>query len=77
MRIRRSAAQQGFGFRRNRLLVNEHLKWMIDRAFVLVTAQGLVAQWLSSFQEFPPRQKPSSLNLDIVMDKLTAPESAA
>jgi arylsulfatase len=46
-------------------------KWRLDRAFVLVPAQAFVANWLSSFEEFPPRQKPGSFSLSQVMDKLT------
>jgi arylsulfatase A-like enzyme len=46
-------------------------KWRLDRAFVLVPAQAFVAQWLESFKEFPPRQKPGSFSLSQVMDQLT------
>jgi len=46
-------------------------KWRMERAFVLVPAQSFVANWLSSFEEFPPRQKPGSFSLSQVMDKLT------
>jgi hypothetical protein len=42
------------------------------RMFVLVPAQAYVAKWLSSFQEFPPRQKPASFSIDEVMKKLEA-----
>ncbi len=45
-------------------------KWRLDRAFVLVPAQAFVSNWLSSFEEFPPRQKPGSFSLSQVMDKL-------
>ena len=45
-------------------------KWRMERAFVLVPAQSFVANWLSSFEEFPPRQKPGSFSLSQVMDKL-------
>jgi arylsulfatase len=51
-------------------------KWLADRMFAVVPAQALIAQWLSSFKEFPPRQKPASFNLDKVMDQLTAPKAA-
>jgi arylsulfatase len=40
--------------------------------FALVPAQAFVAQWLSSFKEFPPRQKPASFSIDQVMEKLTS-----
>jgi arylsulfatase len=46
--------------------------WQARRVFVLVPAQGLVAQWLSTFKEYPIRQKPASFNLDEVMQKLEA-----
>jgi arylsulfatase len=55
------AHHEGMGYQR----------WRMERAFVLVPAQAFVANWLSSFEEFPPRQKPGSFSLSQVMDKLT------
>jgi hypothetical protein len=49
----------------------EYGKWMADRAFLIVPSQAIVGQWLSSFKEFPIRQKPASFNLDSVMEKLS------
>jgi len=46
--------------------------WRIDRVFLLVPAQAFVAQWIGSFKEFPPRQKPASFSIDQVMNKLTS-----
>ena len=43
------------------------MEWL----FALVPAQAYVANWLSSLNEFPPRQNPSSFLLDQVMVKLT------
>jgi hypothetical protein len=45
--------------------------WFVEHAFVLVPAQAIVGQYLQSFQEFPPRQKPGSFSVDQVMQKLT------
>ena len=39
-------------------------KWQADRMFVLVPAQGIVGEFLKTFQEYPPRQKPSSFSID-------------
>ena len=36
-------------------------------------AVALVAEWLQSFKEFPPRQKPASFNLDEVMQQVFNP----
>jgi len=44
-------------------------KWMADRAFLLVPAQAIVAQFLQTFQEFPPRQKPASFSIDQALEK--------
>jgi arylsulfatase len=46
-------------------------KWQADRMFAIVPAQGIVAQWLTSFKEFPPRQKPASFSLERVMERIT------
>jgi len=49
----------------------EYGKWMMDRAFLIVPSQAILGQWLSSFKEFPVRQKPASFDLDEVMQKFT------
>jgi len=41
--------------------------WRIDRTFLLVPAQAYVGKFLSTFKEFPPRQKPGSFSLDHVL----------
>jgi arylsulfatase A-like enzyme len=48
----------------------DYPKWRLERAFLLVPAQVFVQQWLSSFKDFPPRQKPASFGIDQVMDKI-------
>ncbi len=40
---------------------------------MLVPAQQYVANFLATFQEFPPRQKAASFSLEQVMEKMTAP----
>jgi arylsulfatase A-like enzyme len=49
-----------------------HTLWAAERMFVLAPAGVYVAQWLQSFREFPPRQKPGSFSLDRVMEAVTA-----
>ena len=43
---------------------------MIDRVLFLVPAQACVANFLETFKEFPPRQKPASFSIDQVMGKM-------
>jgi len=49
---------------------NTYYDWMIDRVFFLVPAQVYVGNFLKTFKEFPPRQKPASFTIDQVMEKL-------
>ena len=48
-------------------------RWRAERMFVLVPAQAYVAQFLETFKEFPPRQKPASFSIDQVLEKLKPP----
>ena len=45
-------------------------RWRADRMYLLVPAQAVVADFLATFQEFPPRQKPASFTIDQVMEKM-------
>jgi arylsulfatase A-like enzyme len=45
-------------------------KWWVEHMFVFAPAGAYIAQWLSTFKEFPPRQKPGSFNLDNVMETM-------
>ena len=47
-------------------------RWFIDHAFVLAPAAAFVGQWLQSFREFPPSQRPGSFNLNRVMEAVTS-----
>jgi len=47
-------------------------QWYMERMFIIAPAGAYVGQWLQSFKEFPPRQKPGSFNLDRVMEAVTS-----
>ena len=54
----RAEAEHAMGYQR----------WYMERMFAIAPAGAYVGQWLQSFKEFPPRQKPGSFNLDRVME---------
>ena len=56
----RAEAEDAMGYQR----------WWAERMFVFAPAGAYVANWLQSFAEFPPRQKPGSFNLDRVMESV-------
>jgi arylsulfatase A-like enzyme len=52
---------------------NTYHDWQIDRAFMLVPAQAYVADFLSTFKDYPPRMKAASFSLDKVMEEMSNP----
>ncbi len=51
---------------------NTYWDWFIDRAFVAVPVQHMVAEFLGTFLEYPPRMKAPSFTIDQVQAKLEA-----
>jgi len=49
---------------------NTYYDWMLDRAYLLYGAQAYAANFLATFQDYPPRQKAASFSLDQVIEKL-------
>ena len=62
----RAEAENAMGYQR----------WYLERMFLIAPAGAFVGEWLQSFREFPPRQKPGSFNLERVMQKVmeTSPQ---
>jgi arylsulfatase len=46
----------------------DYERWFAEHMFLFAPAGAYVGQWLQSFREFPPRQKPGTFNLDNVME---------
>jgi arylsulfatase len=45
-------------------------RWRADNMWAFVPAQAIVARFLQSFKEFPPRAKPGSFSLDQALEKM-------
>jgi arylsulfatase len=50
-------------------------KWRFERVYMLSPASAYVAQFIETFKDYPPRQKPGSFNLDRVLESLEQPNS--
>ncbi|HSD68761.1 MAG TPA: sulfatase-like hydrolase/transferase, partial [Woeseiaceae bacterium] len=50
----------------------DYERWFAEHMFMIAPAGAYVGQWLQSFREFPPRQKPGSFNLENVMEAVTS-----
>jgi arylsulfatase len=49
-------------------------RWYVEHMWAFAPAGAYVGNWLQSFKEFPPRQKPGSFNLERVMEAVTRPQ---
>ena len=49
---------------------NTYYDWLIRRAFLIFYANAITANFLESFKEFPPRQKPATFSIDQAVEKL-------
>ena len=52
---------------------NTYWDWYLNHVYLLLPAQQYVGQFLSTFKEFPPRQKAASFTIDQVMEQLQKP----
>jgi arylsulfatase A-like enzyme len=52
---------------------NTYYDWFLDHAYMIYAGQTLVADFLASFKEFPPRAKPQSFTIDQILDKMLDP----
>ena len=46
-------------------------RYFVEHMWAMAPAAAYVGQWLQSFRDFPPRQKPGSFSLDRVMESIT------
>jgi arylsulfatase len=59
-------------FERADVTSNTYYDWFFDRAYMIAAAQVVTGRFLTTFQEFPPRQKAASFTVDQAMEKLEA-----
>jgi arylsulfatase len=49
---------------------NTYFDWEISRGYIVLAASVVVGQYLQSYKEFPPSQRPGSFTIDQAMEKL-------
>ena len=51
---------------------NTYWDWYLSKAYLILAAQAMVAEFLATFEEFPPRQKAASFTIDQALEKMAA-----
>jgi arylsulfatase len=52
---------------------NTYYDWVLSKGFLMVGAQAIAAEFIATFKEFPPIQRPQSFNLDQIIAQLSQP----
>jgi hypothetical protein len=63
-------------FERADITSNTYYDWFLQNDFLALAAQGIVADFLKTFKQFPPRQKAASFTIDQAMQKMVSPRPA-
>jgi arylsulfatase len=64
-------------FERADVTSNTYYDWFLDHDYIALAASTIVSEFLATFQEFPPVQKPGSFTIDQALAKLTEAASGA
>jgi hypothetical protein len=64
-------------FERADVTSNTYWDWYLSKGYMILAAQAIVAEFLSTFEEFPPRQKAASFTIDQALEKMADATSGA
>jgi arylsulfatase A-like enzyme len=64
-------------FERADITSNTYYDWFLNHDFIVLTSQSVIADFLATFKDFPPRQKAASFTIDQAMDKMETVGSGA
>jgi arylsulfatase A-like enzyme len=60
-------------YERAEITSNSYYAWTLHKMYLMMGSQAIVAGFVDTFKEYPPRQKPQSFNLDQIMEQLQHP----
>ena len=63
-------------FERSQITSNTYYDWLLDHVFFMVPAQSFVGNFIATFREFPPSQKPASFSVNQALEVLQEPGGA-
>jgi arylsulfatase A-like enzyme len=62
-------------YERAEITSNTYNDWLLRHSFLVVAAQTVVSQFVSTFNQYPPRQRPSSFSVDQIMEQMQKPQT--
>jgi len=64
-------------FERADITSNIYYEWYLRNGFMMLASQAIVAEFLATFKDFPPRQRAASFTIDQALEKMTEAASGA
>jgi arylsulfatase len=62
-------------YERAEITSNTYWDWSLSKLYLLMPAQKMAGEFLATFNEFPPRQKPGSFTVSDAVEVLQTPHS--
>src|SRR5262249_35912955 len=59
-------------FERAKITSNTYWEWLFQNDYLVFASTVIVAQFLATFEEFPPRQRAATFSIDQAVEKLQA-----
>jgi len=60
-------------YERAQITSNSYYAWTLHKVYLAYGFNAIAAEFIATFKDYPPRQKPQSFNLDQIMDQLQHP----
>ncbi len=64
-------------FERADMTSNTYYDWLIDHAYLVLAAQFVATEFVATFADFPPRQRPGSFTIDDALARMAEISSGA
>lgn len=62
-------------YERAQITSNSYYEWTLHKGYLMMAGQAIVAEFISTFKEYPPRQRPQSFSVDQIMERLQQPSN--
>jgi hypothetical protein len=60
-------------YERAQITSNSYFAWTLHKVYLAYGFNAIAAEFIATFKDYPPRQKPQTFNLDQIMEQMQHP----
>jgi len=60
-------------YERAQITSNSYWSWSLRKGYMFLAGQAIVAEFVTTFKDYPPRQRPQSFTVDQILEKMQQP----